>query len=182
MLAGVPPAPPHPHPHPPHRPRTRTRFRSKDFSIVNVQRESSEANTRLLLLGNLLSFFEQQAIFAADRDLPRSYNLAQPLWVFVGSSVNAVYVSSGRDHSDVLTVVRFFHTLLRNRSQWSVRSISRILEGRSGLTDAAGQDLFVDRFQFCGSRYGTSGRDVFNDVLASVFHASDSGGSHDPRP
>jgi len=57
----------------------------KDFRILNLQDETDEAKTDLLLLGNLLSFYEQQCLFDEQDEVLRPYNLEKPLWVFVGS-------------------------------------------------------------------------------------------------
>lgn len=46
----------------------------------------------------------------------RPYNLEQPLWVFVGSSVNAVYSENREKRSDVLTVARFLHHFLEDKN------------------------------------------------------------------
>jgi len=66
----------------------------KDFRILNLKEETREEQTDLLLLGNLLSFYEQQRVFEEQAGDLRPYNLEKPLWVFVGSTVNAVYTST----------------------------------------------------------------------------------------
>ena len=93
----------------------------KDFNILNLKddsglglsivgapappaEESAEERTDRLLLGNLLAFYEQQRVFAEHESALRPYNLARPLWVFVGGTVNAVYSRNKRRQSDVLTV------------------------------------------------------------------------------
>ena len=105
----------------------------KDFHILNLREERAEEQTDALLLGNLLSFYEQQRCFTEQAGSLRSYNLDKPLWVFVGSSVNAVYRESGQPRSDVLTVARFLHRFLENKGGWAVRTIEELIEGRSGL-------------------------------------------------
>ena len=69
----------------------------KDFHILNLQQETTADRTDTLLLANLLSFYEQQLVFANQAAQIRSYNLEQPLWVFVGSSVNAVRTERGQN-------------------------------------------------------------------------------------
>lgn len=147
----------------------------KDFRIINLQRDSTEANTRLLLLGNLLSFYEQQMVFREAADAVHKYNLAPPLWIFVGSSVNAVYTASGRTHSDVLTVMRFVQAFLRNSRQWSINSIRRILDERTGLRDSSGRDIFAERLRYLRSRHNDASA-LYHDILAHVFHAPDPAG------
>ena len=88
----------------------------KDFRVLNLMEETTEKATETLLLGNLLSFYEQQCVFAERAEGLRPYQLERPLWVFVGSTVNAVYSRNGRKRSDVLTVARFLHRLLENKA------------------------------------------------------------------
>jgi hypothetical protein len=59
----------------------------KDFRILNLKEQTGEDQTETLLLGNLLSFHEQQRIFEEQAEALRPYNLDKPLWVFVGSTV-----------------------------------------------------------------------------------------------
>ena len=56
----------------------------KDFHILNLQEETTADRTDTLLLANLLSFYEQQLVFANKSAELSPYNLEQPLWVFVG--------------------------------------------------------------------------------------------------
>ncbi len=147
----------------------------KDFRILNLQEESRADQTEMLLLGNLLSFYEQQRVFEEQADALRPYNLEKPLWVFVGSTVNAVYTRKGQKRSDVLTVARFLHHVLQDR-RWAVETIKNLLKGQSGLvTD--GMDVFAGRFKRL-RQTGLSPRQVYEEVLHRTFHAPASGGLH----
>ena len=55
----------------------------KDFNILNLQEETGDDWTDTLLLANLLSFYEQQLVFAEQEAEMRPYGLEKPLWVFV---------------------------------------------------------------------------------------------------
>ena len=70
-------------------------------------REAGGGEPDMLLMGNLLSFYEQARAFGEQAEALRPYNLEKPLWVFVGSTVNAVFTRNKRKCSDVLTVARF---------------------------------------------------------------------------
>ncbi|MEX2526464.1 MAG: DEAD/DEAH box helicase family protein [Gemmatimonadota bacterium] len=146
----------------------------KDFHILNLKQETREEATETLFLGNLLSFYEQQRIFHEKADQIRPYNLEKPLWVFVGSSVNAVYTERGRKRSDVLTVVRFLHHLLENKDGWVIKTIRDLLDGRSGLVDPHGQDIFEERFGYLRS-LGVQPEKVYRDILARVLHTPTGG-------
>ena len=149
----------------------------KDFHILNLRDEAGEEQTELLLLGNLLSFYEQQRCFDEQAGCLRPYNLDRPLWVFVGSSVNAVYTEDRERRSDVLTVARFLHHFLENKRSWAVRAIQKIIDGRTGLVDANGEDVFAGRFGYL--RSARQDADViYRQVLASVFRAPVGGALH----
>ncbi len=148
----------------------------KDFHILNLQQETTQDQTDRLLLANLLSFYEQQMVFEQQRDALRRYNLDQPLWVFVGSKVNAVHRERGRSRSDVLTVVRFLHRLLSDVG-WATTAISQLLKGQSELRDQYGEDVFNDKFDYLRQRMGKA-ENVYRGILEKTLHAPAGGGLH----
>ena len=149
----------------------------KDFHILNLKEETTREKTELLLLGNLLSFYEQLRCFKEKTDILRPYNLDKPLWVFVGSSVNAVYSEKSKKRSDVLTVTRFLHHFLENQNGWVIEAIRQIIDGNTGLRDAYGDDVFAGRFEYLrGAGYDPEA--IFHDILASIFHAPVGGQLH----
>ncbi len=149
----------------------------KDFRILNLRDETDEDKTYLLLLGNLLSFYEQLRLFHDQADALRPYNLEKPLWVFVGSTVNAVYSENRQKRSDVLTVARFLHHVLENRRGGVVKGIEKLLAARSGLVTPDGMDLFAGRFPYLRET-GLSAPALYDDILRQVFHAPAGGGLH----
>lgn len=149
----------------------------KDFRILNLREDSREEQTELLLLGNLLSFYEQQRIFQEQKEHLRPYNLEKPLWVFVGSTVNAVYSENKEKRSDVLTVARFLHHVLQNKSGWVVKGITKLLKGKSGLATPEGMDISTGRFESLRDT-GLAPRDLYVDILSRLFHSPAGGGLH----
>lgn len=149
----------------------------KDFRILNLRDETDEEKTELLLLGNLLSFYEQRRLFEEQAENLRPYNLEQPLWVFVGSTVNAVYSENKQKRSDVLTVARFLHRVLENKRNWAVKGIEKLLGGKSGLVTPEGMDVFSERFPYL-RKAGFEPAALYADILARVFHAPAGGGLH----
>ncbi len=149
----------------------------KDFRILNLKKETTEEKTEILLLGNLLSFYEQQRIFEEQTEFIRAYNLEKPLWVFVGSSVNAVYTEDKQKRSDILNIVRFLRHLLENKSGWAAKSIKKILDGKTGLVTPEGQDVFEGKFNYLREA-GLIAEDIYHDILAKVLHAPAGSGLH----
>ena len=149
----------------------------KDFRVLNLKEEATEDKTNMLLLGNLLSFYQQQRVFEEQSEALRSYNLEKPLWVFVGGTVNAVYTRHGQKRSDVLTVARFLHQVLRNSENWVVNTIKKLIEGNTGLVTPHGQDVFENKFKYL-VRSSLSPDRIYRNILANVFHAPSGGGLH----
>lgn len=147
----------------------------KDFRMLNLKEETTEDKTETLLLGNLLSFYEQQLVFEDQADAPRPYNLEKPLWVFAGSTVNAVYTEDKQKRSDVLTVARFLHHVLENKRDWAVRNIKKLIEDRTGLVTPDGRDVFEDKFKYHRAR-GLLLEAAYRDILIKVLHAPVGGG------
>ena len=150
----------------------------KDFRILNLKQETSEEQTETLLLGNLLAFYQQQRFFQEQADLLRPYNLERPLWVFVGGTVNAVYTEDRRKRSDVLTVVRFLqHVLDLRRRGWAVKTLKKLLEGKTGLRTPDGSDVFVGKYPYLQA-LGLSPEAAYEGILSTVLHAPAAGGLH----
>ena len=142
----------------------------KDFRILNLQQETTAELTDRLFLANLLSFYEQQLVFATQSAELSPYKLEQPLWLFVGSSVTTL-------RSDVLTVARFLHRAL-SEAEWATETIGRLLNGESELFDEYGTDVFKDKYPFLRNGGGASASSVYQDILARTLHAPSGGGLH----
>lgn len=149
----------------------------KDFRVLNQAGEYTDDSIDTLMLGNLLSFYEQQRVFEDSGNALRLYHIEKPLWVFVGGTVNAVYQRNKQPRSDVLTVVSFLHRVLANQNNWVVRGIEKILRGETGLETPYGQDVFADRFTSL-RKTGDSARTIYRDILETVFLSQSSGGLH----
>jgi hypothetical protein len=143
----------------------------KDFHILNLRSQASEEQTDELLLGNLLSFYEQMLCFENHEDSLGRYNLEKPLWVFVGSTVQK---SSKQERSDVLTVVRFLQRFLVNRANWAVKTIGAVMKGKTDLDDPDGEDIFSGKFQYLRGT-GLSPRELYTDLMERVFGSKASG-------
>ena len=142
----------------------------KDFQVLNLRQETTAEQTDMLLLANLLSFYEQQLVFANRSAEIRPYLLEQPLWLFVGSSVTTL-------RSDVLTVARFFHRTL-SEAAWAIETIGRLLDGDSGLSDEYGVDVFKDKYPYLRTGGASGASAVYRDILARTLHAPSGGGLH----
>jgi hypothetical protein len=146
----------------------------KDFELLNLTHETNDEQTRTLLLANLLAFHEQKRAFHSKSEAMARYHLADPLWIFVGSTVNTNKQAEG---SDVLTVVKFLDSFLRNERGWVQKAIKKILDGESGIEDEGGHDVFASRFKKLKS-WSKDGDAIHRDILKRVFHATGNGRLH----
>lgn len=149
----------------------------KDFRVLNLQQDTVEEQTDLLLLGNLLSFYEQQRLFEDKKNVIRPYLLEKPLWAFVGSTVNAVFTERKKQRSDVMTIARFLHRVLSNKDGWVVKKIQTILDGNTGLTTEDRQDIFHKKFPYL-REIGISPQECHSGILMRTFHAQAGGRLH----
>jgi len=149
----------------------------KDFQILNLREETTGDRTDTLLLANLLSFYEQKRSFADQAESLRPYGIEHPLWIFVGSSVNVVYTEEKQKRSDVLTVLRFLHRFLENSRNWTVRTIEKVMQGKTELRDSHVEDIFADQFQYIRAA-GTDAVAIHNDILDMVFRSPSGGSLH----
>ena len=114
----------------------------KDFYVYNLREDSFTKNYKdLILTANLLSFYEQSILYKNYRDELKGYLIEKPLWAFIGSKVSGAGVNS-----DVLKVVLFLKKVVED-NKFLEGIITKILNGKSGLRDQDGNDIFKDRFQ-----------------------------------
>ncbi len=149
----------------------------KDFEVLNLRQKTTDEQAQTLLLANLLAFHEQKRAFQTKAEAMVRYHLADPLWIFVGSTVNKSKDNKQAEDSDVLTVVKFLDAFLRNERGWVQKAIKRILDGDSGIEDDGGHDVFVSRFK----RLKTWSKDadaIYRDLLKRVFHSASGGRLH----
>jgi len=133
----------------------------KDFYVYNIKEEAyTEAQRDLLFTGGLLSFYEQLLIFEKHKEELREYNIEKPLWIFVGSKVTGKGVNS-----DVVRVIQFLNKIV-NDENYLKENIKKILEGKSGLIDGEGNDIFEGKFEFIRKLFVD---EITEDIYSKVF-------------
>lgn len=133
----------------------------KDFSILNKSGDTS-GNEDKLMLANLLSFYQQVMLFNRHREAYRAYNIDQPLWVLLGTTVGK------NENSDVVKLVQFLKRFLE-QPNWSKPLIRKLITGKSGLRKTNGEDLFKDQLAHL-VQDGAQAESVYENICASIFH------------
>jgi hypothetical protein len=139
----------------------------KDYRILNLKADDTDFKS-MYLTANLLSFYQQLLIFKNKPELAVQFRLHKPLWVFVGSSVNAVRKENGIDTSDVLDIVHFLTDFLKNREEY-IRNIELILTHKAGLLDSKGYSIFEGSFSYL-EELELSPEQIFEGINLEVFH------------
>lgn len=142
----------------------------KDYRILNLADDREEAQRRLYLTACLLAFYQQQKLYGDQPDAFRPFLLENPLWVFVGGSVNAVRTQNKRQVSDVVDILITLAQFVGERSH-SVALIKRLLSGKPGLLDQRGHELFATAFPYLQS-LGMNEDAIFDDILKVLFNSS----------
>lgn len=109
----------------------------------------------------LLSFYQQQYLWATHQAKLVDFNIEHPLWVFVGNTV------SGED-SDILAVVKHFASFLNNEMQ-SKAWIHSLINNEATLLDSKGNNIFNERFN---ALMQLSAEAVYADILIKLFNAN----------
>ena len=133
----------------------------KDFYVYNIREDAyTEKQRNLLLTAGLLSFYEQLVVFEKYREELRKYNIEKPLWIFVGSKVTGKGINS-----DVVKVIQFLDKIVNDENHLK-ENIKKILEGKSGLIDDEGNDIFEGKFEFIRK---LSVDEIAEDIYSKVF-------------
>jgi len=141
----------------------------KDYQILNLDEGTQKDHLEVYLVACLLSFFQQQRLYRDQESAFRPFQIAKPLWIFVGGSVTATLAT--KDASDILEILQFFARYVSDRAG-SIQRIDRVLN--HGLQTATGKDLFAQRFVYLNT-CGLSAAQVFEETLATLFNAPGGG-------
>ncbi|GAB2540942.1 DEAD/DEAH box helicase family protein [Rufibacter soli] len=144
----------------------------KDYRILNLKEDNLDFKNKYLT-ANLLSYYQQLLIFKNKPEVATQFRLFKPLWVFVGSSVNAVRTENKKDTSDVLDIVHFLTDFLKNKDEY-IKNIELILINKAGLLDGKGYSIFEGSFAYLEELELTP-EQIFEGINREVFHNNNLG-------
>lgn len=141
----------------------------KDYAISNLPAGMQDENSDMYLLGCLLTFYQQCRIWRDKGAQWTEFNLAKPLWVFLGKTVTGRSQADETTKSDVVVILDFLGRVLADSA--TVRAmIDRLLTGRSGLVDDIGGDYFAGRFRYLEGDRPNRPDDLYADICETLFH------------
>ena len=142
----------------------------KDYNIINLPDDSDEMKRNVYLTACLMSYYQQKRLYLSQESEYALFNVENPLFVFVGASVNAVRTERGRKVSDVVDILLFFRDFITNTAV-STSNIERILSGNTGLLDSRNRDIFRDTFPYL-TEIGITPAAMYVDILKTVFNCA----------
>ncbi len=139
----------------------------KDYQISNLQKTDDGEANNLYLLACLLMFYQQCRIYQDKGRQWWDFNIAPPLWVFLGKTVTGGK-SDGKKktETDVIRIVQFLAWVQSERNQ-VLKSIGKLTSGDTGLLSENGQDIFKGSFPYIE---GTQAQDIYTDLCLIIFH------------
>ena len=144
----------------------------KDYRVLNLEEGGDDFFRHRYLVAALLSFHQQQLLFAGREREFRPYGLERPLWMFVGSSVTKS--PSKGDKTDVVNILLFLARFVREREE-SVGILETLTSGSTGL-NFKGRDLFADGFAYLMEK-GLTAEALYASILSGFFNATGSAGA-----
>lgn len=148
----------------------------KGYHILNLKEDKFEETRQLYLTACVLAFYQQMRIAQDKAEAIRPYLIEKPLWVFVGSSVNALRKERGRDISDVIDILLFLSQFLKD-DKAAIHRIGLLLQDNAEMLDNRNRPIFRGEFSYLASlRLGAE--TVYADILEKVFNASTKGALH----
>lgn len=145
----------------------------KDYNIINLPDDSNEMKRSLYLTACLMSYYQQKKLYLAQESEYLPFNIENPLFVFVGASVNAVRTENKRKVSDVVDILMFLRDFITDTAV-STANIERILSGNTGLLDSRNRDIFRNNFPYL-TAIGMAPSAMYSDILKTVFNCASVG-------
>lgn len=134
----------------------------KQYRILNLEEELDADQTNDYLVACLLVFLQQRWLFREHGASYAPFQIAAPLWVFVGGSV-----TGNGETSDVADVLRFLDWFVADPVR-TRQAIDRVL--RVGVITAGHRSVFSGQFTpFITA--GLDGAQLFDLALALIFQA-----------
>ena len=146
----------------------------KEALILNLDTRLDDPQERRFqyLVGNLLAYYQQHAVYASEKETMLEFGIAKPLCLFVGNTVNAPRrtrtgkVECDETASDVLDVIRFLADVLNRRPD--VEKLIEQFVRDEPVVEVGDKNPFAGMFVPLSGRSAT---DIYQDMLQKVFHA-----------
>mgnify|MGYP000368541767 CR=1 FL=1 len=138
----------------------------KESLILNLGDDKDEERRYEYFTACLLSFYQQQFLYSKNQEQLAEFNIENPLWVFVGSSV-------AKEDSDIQQVVKFLAWFLNNENQ-AKAWIKDLVKNNSRILDTKDRNIFDKRFLPLGDT-GKDESQIYQNIMERLFNTSHTG-------
>lgn len=145
----------------------------KEYNIINLQEDNDEHLREIYLTACLLTYYQQKKLYLSKNTEFDKFNLENPLFVFVGTSVNAIRTEKKKKVSDVVDIMLFFKDFVTSEVVYTAY-IERIIKGNTGLLDNLNRDIFRNSFAYLTSEQ-MEPKKIYLDILRTVFNCNTTG-------
>lgn len=154
----------------------------KDFSILNINDgltavQHDAAKRDLLMLGNLLAFFQQQHAYANSDERWQPYGIEKPLLLLLGATVTGKKTNEAQ--TDMVATIAFLHRVATNSNAggraWLQNAVQQLLTGNSGIDGSDGNDVFTKRFDYLQEKFNGDIAGLCTAMRQHLFHTANSG-------
>jgi len=152
----------------------------KEFTVLNLKNSEYSRHKELILLTNLLSYYQQVRFYRENKKRIGSFSFEKPLWIFVGNSV----VSGNKDKFDAYTltdvqfIVAFLSKFLTKKEDY-VKTLDNIFNNGVSLKGKDSDIHLSDLFAYVKQKRIKT-KALYDDILKTVFN-SDAGGKLELR-
>lgn len=146
----------------------------KDYSITNYPSNEDSVNRKLYLTGAMLTFYQQKKYYLDKKSEVAAFNLENPLFVFVGTSVikqNSLTEKDKKQLSDILDILIFIREFTQEPELYT-DFIHRLLQGNA-ILDTKDTDIFRGAFLYIMSLQKEASA-LYQDICKVVFNCSTS--------
>jgi len=145
----------------------------KDYDISNLPNKDDLKTSFFMMLGNLLSFYEQKRFFLNNQDeLENNFNIENPLWILVGSSVNPKKDDDKLDEktkSDIQKFIVFLSDLKTKKSE-VINKIDQILNLKTNIKNIdTNEDFFKGKFEYLKKILTEKFKEDQNKLLEDIY-------------
>lgn len=134
----------------------------KDYWVLNVDKQTQHS-TDTIMLANLLTFYEQKIVYASSLNEMERFNIENPLWVFVGTTVTGGKSKKNTQTiTDIQNIILFFDNFLMNGTYW-INQIELLLSMDK-------DSPFSGLFSYIKNQK-LSPVEIYEHVIKTVFHA-----------
>lgn len=140
----------------------------KDYQILNLNKDFDEARKQQYLTACLLSYFQQILLYKDKNAEFKPFLIENPVWIFVGGSVNAVRTENKKQVSDVVDILLFINDFVSNKNI-SVDFLDSLIKGKDAFLNQQGLRIFENKFNYLLDCHYT-GDSLFNDIIKIIFN------------